>query len=181
MKSHYLLIILILIVACNQNTGVIEEEIFPKVIPAVYDSISTHLDLPDGKEILINPVDDHLDSVAVVMALNSIGNEESEDYVMISKLGEVLNQQVKYDFSSISKDCQFKLISNPETIQKYEYGKGLMIGSSTISPVIMDKENKDGVFYIDLQCGRSCGRGYFVFVNQKSGNWAIDRLINIWN
>ena len=181
MKKIYWLINLIILIACNRKANSIEDQVFPQIVPIIYDSISNQFDLPAGHEILVNPIDDHLDSMAVIMALKSIGNKDSKDYQMVDRLAKVLNDKIDFDFNSLSTSCRFTLISNAEEIKNYDFDKNEMIGSSTISPIILDQENEEALFYVDIQCGRSCGRGYFIFVVPDDNEWKISRMIPAWN
>ena len=176
------MLISVLVLACNNNKehGASKEQVYSGVLPNVYDSIYQQVGNPKGKDILINPFDDHLDSLTISHALQNIDSTQSEDYKLIKALSFKLNDQPTFKFESLPKTGAINLISEKNSIDKYHYNKDVWVGSSTISDIIFDDNQQRGVFYIDLQCGKSCGAGYLVFVKLEEDHWKVDRLMPMW-
>lgn len=178
MKNYLLLIICIAAFACNKEEN--KEQIYESVIPGVLDSIYLYVGYPKGKDILINPYDDYLDSLTIHRVLQSLDSQKSEDFKLIQDLSYRLNEKPTIKFDELQNVKYYKLISDKSVLEKYDYDNSPLIGSSTISDIVFNHNEQNALFYIDLQCGGSCGSGYLVFVKRNNDQWSLDRLIHIW-
>lgn len=172
---------MIVAVSCQLQKPVDRNEIYSQVIPDVISNIFTQFEISHGGEIIVNPINDHLDSMVVAQAIDQLEETNSKDYYLLNQLSEDLNKEIEFDFAQLFLEDGTKLISSKYDIEKYDYDKNLLIGVSTISPVVLDQKDNEALFYIDLQCGKGCGGGYLVFLSKQNTKWVISQMLMGWN
>lgn len=182
MGPRFLLVaILICAGGCSTKSHFNPDRIYSDVIPTLLDSVVILSEVPKERtDILINPVDDHLDSMAISGVLRDIREDFPEDAEMLTGLLPLLNERIDFDFSELNDRSYLNFISSKVEIENYNHQSLSKVGSSTVSPLYVAHDATQAVLYIDLQCGPSCGKGYLCFLVNDGQEWVIHRLVMIW-
>lgn len=125
MKSLLYIIVLILIISCDQKQDNLQEIIFKDVINETYLTL-THdfTNLLDTNEVLVNPFNDKLDSLAVLGLKNqNTLNLNTETLDLLNKLETRLNESINVNFKKLTKGKKFQLIDNKAEIDTYDFSK----------------------------------------------------------
>lgn len=182
-KLMFILTILgLLPVACHSSLESEQEQIYSDIINETVNNIAGDFSgLDPYNEVLVNPFDDHLDSIVVAHAINDTSRQTHPRTLdLLNKLKKILNNRLSVDFSTITEHSQIRLISNEDTIG-YNYHKKAFKGLCSISNVATNEEHNAGVFYVDFQLGKDRGgAGYLVFVTYESDKWRILTISREW-
>jgi len=55
------------------------------------------------------------------------------------------------------------------------------VGTISVSRIQFNKPKTRGILSADASCGGGrCGRGFIIIIENKSGNWKIDKVIHTW-
>lgn len=175
--------ILLTTVSCEKGDKSSQKEIYRDVINETYLRVTRDFkNLPELNEVIVNAVDDHLDSIMVQEVKNDTTLTHSP-YLddLFSKLEKILNEPLDVDLRDISDDQKFRLIDDKKEIEMYDYEREAFVGSSFISKIALDEAGTFGVFYLDVQFGDSVGSsGQFVFVEKHDNEWRIEHIMKMW-
>jgi len=158
----------------------LQQEIFKDVINDFYEGISFEFtNLYDSNEVIVNPFNDHLDSIMIALVKKDSTLKLSQrELELFDRLDKILNEPLQVDFKSITKGQKF-ILNNKSQI---DYNKPNYVGSTFISNVAVDEKMENGLFYIDLQLGDTRGSGgFFVFVSKKEIGWRIIDARSAWH
>ncbi len=170
--------------ACSNESTSIEQRIYEDVINEVYSEITNDFkNLNDTNEVLINPVDDHLDSMTITRLIkDTTMNIADHRYELLLELNEVLNDSLPASLKKISEGHKFLLIDNKNEIENYDFNKSNYVGSSTLSKVVLSETMDNGMFYVDVQFGKNRGFGGFIVEVKKESNvWVLSQVLPLWN
>lgn len=165
---------------CKTDNKNNQEEIFKDVINEFYAGAANEFNnLYDSNEVVVNPFNDHLDSIMVARVKGDSSLDLTPDELyLFNKLEKILNEPLDVDFRAITKGKKFILNNKSQT----DYNKDNYVGSTFISKVAIDDKFENGVFYIDIQLGRTRGaRGFFVFVKKTEKGWSIYDVWKVWS
>lgn len=184
MIRHFVtLLILALLFSCEKEDNNLQKSIYKDVINETFLKVTQEFkNLSDNNEVIVNPIDDHLDSI-MIQRLKNDSTLPYNPYMndLFSKLEKILNEPLDVNLKNISTGQKFKLIDDKKEIGEYDRERSAFVGSSFISKVALDDKNRFGVFYIDVQFRKSIGSGgYFVFVEKKADTWIIDHIMQVW-
>lgn len=94
------------------------------------------------------------------------------------------NAKFLFDFKKIKLNNKFVLknISEfPKNDQiwrrKYDF---IFSGTIYFTTIQFDKDKKYGILDAGFLCGRKCGRGFRIFLNNFNGKWAIEKIERTW-
>ncbi len=170
--------------SCEKDDNSLQRVIYEDVINETFLRVTQDFkNLSDLNEVIVNPADDHLDSIMVQRIKNDTTLPHNP-YLnhLFSKLEQILNEPLDVDLKDISSDQKFRLIDDKEEIAGYDYEREAFTGSSFISKIALDDDEMFGVFYIDVQFGDSVGSsGQFVFVERNGERWRIDHIMKMWH
>lgn len=174
------ILVLTFFTGCKTDNKNIQEEVFRDVINEFYLDVTNEFqNLYDSNEVVVNPFNDHLDSIMVarVKGDSSLGLTASEQ-LLFDKLENILNEPLNVDFKAITKGKKF-VLNNKSQI---DYEKHNYVGSTFISNVAIDDKFENGIFYIDIQLGKKRGAGgFFVFVKKTDKKWSIYNIWKLWD
>lgn len=167
-------------VSCERDDKSLQRAIYKDVINETYLEVTKDFkNISELNEVIVNPVDDHLDSIMVQRVKNdtTLPDNPYLDH-LFDKLEAVLNEPLDVNLMDISSGKKFRLIDDKAEITTYDYDRDVFIGSSFVSQIALDDDEK---FYLDVQFGDSVGsRGQFVFVRKDRDKWRIDYVMRMW-
>jgi hypothetical protein len=173
------ILLLTFFTACKTDNKNNQEEIFKDVINEFYSSAAKEFkNLYDSNEVIVNPFNDHLDSIMVARVKRDSSLDLAPDELhLFNELEKILDEPLDVDFRAITKGKKFILNNESQT----DYEKDNYVGSTFISKVAIDDKFENGVFYIDIQLGKTRGAGgFFVFVKKTDKRWSIYDIWKVW-
>lgn len=174
------LLLLASFTGCTTDNKNIQEEVFKDVINEFYLAVTNEFqNLYDSNEVIVNPFNDHLDSIMVARVKENTSLELTpSEQLLFDKLENTLNEPLNVDFKAITKGKKF-VLNNKSQI---DYDKYNYVGSTFISKVAIDDKFENGIFYIDIQLGKKRGAGgFFVFVKKRDKKWSISNTWKLWD
>jgi hypothetical protein len=178
------IIVSVYLMSCSDDNEALQEQIFTDVLNRAYLEASKGFrNLSETNEVTVNPFDDHLDSLMILRVKNDSSlNMDPGSMELLNRLEKILNEPIEIDLKEISNRAKFQLIDDKTEMATFDYSKENYAGSSSLSKIAIDDDRKRGVFYVDLQFGKSRGKGgFFVFVERLNDKWEIARLLQVWS
>lgn len=188
MKVKFLLLILLALMACEQRPsstqGGLAIELISKVLPQVIDSIQTTNDFGGRSVIIVNEVDNNLDSLMLEETIAFLDDPSDFDRavnLLADRLIQRLSALPTLNFEQLNKQGKYQFLDGTTDGFSYDHLNPEFLGPSTVTPIELDEDKKLGIFYADLHCGEDCGGGYLVIFMHIDGVWELVEMLELWN
>ena len=162
-----------------------EDYIFNTFLYAALDSITESYGLK--KRILVH-YDIYPDNVKHTTIKNVLTKNKKDSRKktqlfskLLTRLSHVIDDSVYLNVEE-RKSENYAFYFQEESIrQLVDFDSEAFFGSVNLSKVVFDKKENLACFYIAIQCGKNCGNGYIVLLDNKDKKgWKIGYIIKIW-
>ncbi|MBO9583044.1 MAG: hypothetical protein J7574_02670 [Flavobacterium sp.] len=137
----------------------------------------------DKKRILLG-VYDHIGKIS------SFETEMISKEVELSKFSyDTLKEgeEFKFDLKPFKKNKKFRFESTSKYLHEKEWNLNdnsnslIPVGTIFISRIQFDKTKKSGILSAGASCGGGrCGRGFLILIENKTGKWRVNKIIQTW-
>lgn len=157
-----------------------EDRLFELFLYPVIDSITKGYDIKNQVLVLHNLYPDNVKKTMVGNVISAHEGDKDKHVMLIKDLYKVLDDSVRLSLKE-KKLQSYSFYYKPESIsENVNFDSSDFFGSINLSRVVFYKDEL-ACFYIALQCGKSCGSGYIVFLDKSQTKWQIEEIIQIWN
>lgn len=131
--------------------------------------------------------------IGVYENVYKIGPEETEMILKDIKASEYAyvvskeSKDYKFDLKPFKNNKKFHFESTSKFLNEKQWdlndksNKLIPVGTVFVSRIQFNKTKTSGILSAGASCGGgTCGRGFFITIEKKSGKWKINKIIHTW-